>query len=152
MKKFQFSLQTVHSVRETKRDKEEHELVRLRAAVTDANERVLRIENERAQVANDYSKKLNSGTIDPFEAAMTSNYLTALVHREREAREKLKQAETAVERQRQMLTEAERDVEATSRLREKQRERHALDVARVEQNQLDEMATVASARKMANEK
>lgn len=152
MKKFKFSLQTVHNVRETMRDKEEQELIRLRGIVAKENERVLMIENERMLLEASYSEKLNAGTIDPVQAAMTSNYINALIHREREARMVLRQAESAAEKQRQKLTEAERDVEATSRLRERARERHTMKAVRDEQNRLDDMATVATARRMAKEK
>lgn len=152
MKKFHFSLQTVHNVRETHRDKEEQEFVRLQASVIEATEQIKKVENERNQISATYSQKLNAGKIDPIEAAMTSHYITVLVLREREAKANLKRVETALENQRVKLTEAERDVEATSRLRERQRERHVLEMARKEQNLLDDMATVATARQMARER
>lgn len=148
MKKFKFSLQTVHNIRESKRDKEEQELISLRKGVEEATAHIERIENERTQLANNYGAKLGSGTIDPIEAALTSNYMAVLAYRERNARINLKQAEHAVDKQRTKLVEAERDVEATSRLRERQRERHEQEATRKEQNLLDEFATVATARRM----
>lgn len=152
MKKFKFSLQTVHNLRESKRDKEEQELIGLRKHVEEATARIERIECERAELADNYGAKLQSGAIDPIEAAMTSNYMTVLAHRERNARTNLKQAEHAVDRQRIKLVEAERDVEATSRLRERQLQRHEQEAARKEQNLLDELATVATARRLVYEK
>lgn len=152
MKKFHFSLQTVHNVRETHRDKEEQEFVRLQTSVIKATEQIKKVEDERNHISASYSRKLNDGKIDPIEAAMTSNYITVLVLREREAKANLKRAETALENQRQKLTKAERDVEATSRLRERQKERHALEMTRKEQNLLDDMATIATARQMTKER
>lgn len=147
MKKFKFSLQTVHNMRESKRDKEEQELIGLRKNVEEAATHIEKIENERTQIADNYNAK-QSGTIDPIEAAMTSNYMAALVHRERNARTNLKQAEQEVDKQRTKLTEASRDVEATSRLRERQQERHNNEAIRKEQDLLDEMATAVTARRM----
>jgi flagellar export protein FliJ len=152
MKKFKFSLQTVHNLRESARDKEEQELVSLRKSVEEAATHVERIENERTRVADNYSSKLSGGTIDPIEAALTSNYMAVLVHRERSARTNLKQTEHAVDMQRAKLTEATRNVEATSRLRERQRERHENEALRKEQNLLDELATAATARRMVHGK
>ena len=53
-----------------------------------------------------------------------------------------------LEARRQAVVETSRAAEATSRLRERQLARHELEAARQEQNMLDEMATVSSARRL----
>src|SRR5262249_1369699 len=85
-----------------------------------------------------------------IEASMItahSDFIASLVLRERELRDQLLSLEREVEEKRQALTEAMRETKTTSRLRERHRERYDLEIARKEQNLLDEMAVATNARR-----
>lgn len=146
MKKFRFSLQTVHDLRETRRDEEERTLVRTANATQEAADKLAETRQAHERATDEYAARLQSGEIDPFVATLSVNYLAALLKREREDQARLQERERIHEAQRMITAEAARAAEATAKLRERQRERHKLETARVEQEMLDEMATLLQAR------
>jgi flagellar export protein FliJ len=148
MKKFKFTLQAVHNLRESRRDNARQELVQLQTTASEAAERLEQTTQERLETIDNFSSKMQSGPIDPMEAALTTNYIAALVQREREAQYQLSLSIAAVEKQRLKVIEAAREVEATSVLRERQLARHELEASRAEQNFLDEITSVTIARKI----
>lgn len=148
MKKFKFTLASVHSVREMTREKAERELAAAQSKLQEASARVEESERLREEATCEYASKLFSGDIDPFEAALYSDHLVALGRREAEAQALLGEAKRAREYARQVLLDASRGEEATARLRERQRERHAAEAAKEEQLLLDEMATMSLARRV----
>ena len=148
MKKFKFTLQTVHNLRESRRDNAQQELAQLQATANEVAQRLEKTTQERLETIDNFSAKMQGGAIDPMEAALTTNYIAALAQREREAQYQLSLSIEAVERQKLKVIEASREVEATSVLRERQLARHELEASRAEQNFLDEIATVTIARKL----
>lgn len=148
MKKFKFTLQTVHKLRESRRDDARHELVQLQNTADAAAASLEKTTQERLETIDNLSTKMQGGPINPMEAALATNYIAALSQREREAQYQLNLTIAAVEKQRLKVVEASREVEATSVLRERQLTRHELEATRTEQNLLDEIATVSIARRM----
>lgn len=146
MKKFRFSLQTVHDLREARRDEAERALAHAAAAVSEAAEQLEETIMVHTRATEAFASKLQSGEINSFEAELSVNYLAALTRRKREAHSRLTELERTREQQREMTIEAARSAETTARLRERQHERHQLQTARAEQQSLDEMATLAQAR------
>ena len=151
MKKFRFSLQTVHDLREARRDEAERTLAAAARAVNEAAEQLEETDLVHERATDSFASRLQSGEIDPFEAMLSVNYLAALTRRKVETRARLRELEQARERQREMTIEAARSAETTARLRQRQNERHQLEVARTEQQLLDEMATLAQARLSTDE-
>lgn len=152
MKRFTFSLQTIHNVRAAQREKEEQELSRLQTAANALTAQLQQLTAERQRLAETYASRLRQGVIDPVEAGLNTSYLGALLQRERELQTQLAQAESRVTHQRQRLIAAERDFEVTARLRAQQRERHQFEANRAEQTALDEMATLSNARRLHNQR
>ncbi len=146
MKKFRFTLQAVHELREARRAEAERALVRADDAARAAAHGVEEIRQTHERAADDYAARLRTGDIDPFGSALSVNYLAALTRREREAHAHLSELEREREIQRAQTAAAARDAQATARLHERQRDRHQREVARVEQEMLDEMATLAKSR------
>ena len=150
MKKFRFSLQTVHDLREARRTEAERALAATARAVHEVAEQLEETKLVQERATDAFASRLQSGEIDPFEATLSVNYLAALTQRKLETHARLRELEQARERQRETTIEAARSAETTARLRLRQSERHQLEVARTEQQLLDEMATLAQAR-LSNE-
>jgi flagellar export protein FliJ len=145
MKRFRFSLETVHNLRELRRDEAERQLAQAAAVVMTAATAVEEIQHRRAAI----EAKLvagSTGDLCAAEIAMQVNYLAALAQREVEAREQLAALERERETRRQSAMAATREAEVTSQLRARQHARHSAEAARAEQNMLDEMAVAAALR------
>ncbi len=151
MKRFRFSLQTVHDLREERRDVAEAELARAAAELRQARKQLEAVKRARAIAEENYFVQLAPGALDPRDMEFRVAYLRALDARERDALVRIVQIERRHEEQRRATAEAARDAEATSSLRDRQRARHNEEAARVAQNALDEMATLAAARLLVSE-
>lgn len=150
MKRFHFPLQTVHNMREMVRDEAEKHLAHAASKVSEAESCLDEAGRSLTSAADIYAERLQSGTIDPHETALRADYIASLARREQEARARLTQLERELEERRLVVVEAARAAEATSKLRERQLARHTLEASRQEQNMLDEMATVSSARRLTD--
>lgn len=152
MKKFKFSLQTVHNLRETKREQEQLKLADLRIKLEDASKQLEAVENKRRETLDKYAAKLQQGEVDVFQMSLLTDYLKALSNCETTARENVKIAQQACSNQSKTLAEAARSVEVTTKLHERQRAKFDLESARVEQNNLDEMVSINFARQLFHTK
>lgn len=148
MKKFEFSLQTVHNVREIRQEREEAALAQLNAEADDAQTKVVSAEKNRIKAYDDYTERLQSGTLDPVEMVLTTNYLSALTNYEQQARQSLELKKQACQRQTENVVVAAQQVKATATLRDSEQAKYTLNAARAEQNALDELNSINFARKM----
>lgn len=152
MKRFRFSLQTVHDVRSTARDEAERRLASANADVAKANDSVMETRNIRDREADALVVKYRTGDLDPRETALRFGYLEALSRQEAEARDRLIALERTRDRVREATTLAARDAEVTAKLRDRHLARHRAETARVEQVSLDELVVIAAARRRAEER
>jgi len=146
MKKFRFSLQTVHNVRELKRDNAERDLVAAGVELDEAKAHLEEVLSLRQKAVNQYCDLHQSSQIEATTVVMHTNYIGSLMELERLARHSIARNERHVASKREVLIEASRDSETTANLRDRQFERHVLETARKEQLLLDEMAVLAVAR------
>ena len=144
MKRFRFSLQTVHNLREARRDEEEQRLAQAAAVINAATEAVAEIERQRAAVEAKLAKA--TGPLCTAELTLQVNYLELLAQREHEAREQLAALEREREAQREVTLAATREAKVTGQLRARQQARHTAEMVRAEQQLLDELAVTASLR------
>ena len=140
MKRFQFSLQSVHDLRQSQRDDAERGLAQASAKVSAANAALDEIARLRAHAIESHLSTFQAGVLNPHEATLSANYFAALARREAEARERLAGLERERETRREQTVETTRAAETTAKLRERQRVRHTTEAARAEQNMLDEIA------------
>lgn len=147
MKRFTFSLQTVQDQRQLQREAAERELAEAAADLAGAVALLDKTIIERDAAIKAYSEMLDSGYVDPHEVTLRANHITRLAERERERRERIRLFERAKEIKRLAVIAASRDEKAINNLRERHRARYDLDVARVEQTALDEMATLGYVRR-----
>jgi flagellar export protein FliJ len=153
MKKFKFTLQTVHTVREMKQEKEELIFGELQTEALKAASRVSEIEQLRFKAIENYAERLERGeTLNAYELELNSNHITSLDRQQQEAQKSLELKKQACVQQGKMLAAATREVKITDRLRENQQSRHRLDLARHEQNSLDEIISANFARRMTQTK
>jgi len=153
MKKFKFTLQTVHNVREMRQEKEELILGQLQTEAVVAEEAVAQIENSRQTAIENYSLRLRSGEqLNPMEMELNSKHFASLNQRRIEGEQIVAQKKQACVRQTQTVAGAMREVKITGRLKETQQLRHDLDFARAEQNGIDELLSTRFARQKTRTK
>jgi flagellar export protein FliJ len=145
MKRFKFSLETVHNLREMRRDEAERQLEQSAAQVSAARAVVEQIEQHRDAVETELARA--TGPLCTHELALQVSYLEFLNQREQETQQHLAVLEGQHEAQCETTLTAARAAEVTEQLRARQQARHATAVARVEQLLLDEIAIAATLRK-----
>jgi flagellar export protein FliJ len=144
MKRFRFSLETVHNLREARRDEEEQRLAQTAAGLQAAAEAVAEIERQRAAVEAKLAKA--TGPLCTAELTLHVGYLELLNQREHEARQHLAALEREREAQRQATLAATREAKVTGQLRARQHARHTAELVRAEQQLMDELAITATLR------
>ncbi|HYE73991.1 MAG TPA: flagellar export protein FliJ [Blastocatellia bacterium] len=147
MKRFKFSLQTLHELRERAREEAESKLSQAHAKVAQAEAALEQAQLARNLALENNAHYLSSGQINSHEVAMRADYIAVLDRRIAEAWQQLNQAQIEREARMREAVKAAMAAEATAKLREKHRARHESEVARTEQEWLDELATLASARR-----
>jgi flagellar protein FliJ len=149
MKKFKFTLQSVHNVREMVEEKELMVLSGLNLEAERASERLGQIEKTLLAAVENYNHMMAAGKpINVIEMELNSNHISELERQKAEARKELFEKKNACARQVVLATQAAQQVKVTDRLRENQATTHRSLIATKEQNTLDEMATIAFARKL----
>ncbi len=149
MKKFKFTLQTVHNVREMRQETEHLVLAQLQNEAEKAAERVRQIQQMRNEAIKNYTLRLQAGAaINVFELEMNSNHISTLDRLIREALEVVEQTKQSCTAQLATLATATRAVKITNRLRETQVLRHKSEAERHEQTAIDELVSANYARRM----
>jgi flagellar export protein FliJ len=153
MKKFKFTLDSVHRVREIKKERESSVLAGLRAELERAEQRVAHIEELRHEAIETYTRRLTRGErIDALEMELSSRHFSSLDRLQLEAEAHLAERRRACEVQMGNVTEAMREVKITENLRETQLERHRFESERREQVGIDEMIATGFARERQEQK
>lgn len=147
MKRFKFSLQTVHDYREFRRDAAEREFADAIAQLHGAKALLEEVRRARRLALDNYLLMYQSREIEARMIGAHTDFITSLSHRERAVLAQIAVIEKRIESKRQAVTAALRATKTTGQLRDQQRRNHELDASRTEQNQLDEMAVAAIARR-----
>jgi flagellar export protein FliJ len=147
MKKFKFTLQTVHDLRESRREKAERELADANSELYRANAQLEEVVRARQKALDRYMVLYQSNELDVSMIGAHTDFLGSLFKREQEARVFITEVEMRLEEKRRGVTEAMRETETTAKLRDRQREVHRKESNRHEQTMLDEMAAMAAARR-----
>jgi flagellar export protein FliJ len=149
MKRFRFSLQAVHYVREIKREVAERALATTASELRDAQAQLETVQGQRQSAIDKYLLLQQAQEIDAAAFGSYTAYIDSLGELERQVRAAIHQIDGRIAGRRLALIEALRETETTATLRERQRERHHLASAQHEQKLLDEMAVIAVARRRA---
>lgn len=148
MKRFKFSLQALHDLRRRAREEAEAALASAHAAVVQAEADLAEAVNARRAALESNAARLGPGEINPHEVALRASYTAVLDRRIAEAQARLREAERERAAKLQAAIAAATAAEATTKLRDKHRARHDAEVNRAEQELLDELAAIASARRL----
>lgn len=149
MKKFKFTLETVHNVREMRQENEQLKLTELQAEVSKAAEQIEKIEAAYLRAIENYSNKVNSGrAMNISEMELEAMHISALERQKRRAVEILEEKKCAAQAQSRNLAAAVREVKVTERLRETQALRHRIEADKQEQNAMDELVSANFARRL----
>lgn len=153
MKKFKFSLDTVHKVREIHQERESVILGELQTQAEKAAQGVASIEARRQEAIQSYTTRITSGEqIDVMELELNSNHFASLDRLQKDAEAALAIKRQACARQIESVTEAMRAVKITDNLKETQLERHQLEYTRQEQTTVDELISATFARRLLQTK
>lgn len=148
MKRFKFSLQTLHELREQERDTAERVLQEATAAVAKAEARIEEIMRTITQTVASYSATMRSKELNAREAEMHTEYIATLERQLAEARQQHAALVQEREVKLQEFVKASTAAEATTKLREQYYARYLSELAREEQNLMDELATIATVRRL----
>lgn len=153
MKKFKFKLESVHSVREMRQEKEQLILAGLQNQANQVCEEIERLEQTRATAIKNYLEKLHRGElVNPVEMEMNLKHIADLDRRRSELHVVLQEKKLACSDQSKKVARANQKVQVTDRLRENQQNQHKLELERHEQNSLDEIISTNFARRLTEEK
>ncbi|HQU83720.1 MAG TPA: flagellar FliJ family protein [Pyrinomonadaceae bacterium] len=149
MKKFKFTLQTVHNVREMNQEREQIALMTLQRQADEIVERLAQLEKMQIKAIETYSSKLRIGeAVNIGQMELELNHISTLDRLKRKAQELLKEKKEACTAQQRKLAAAMREVKITKRLRETQETRYNQEVSRQEQTALDEIVAANYARRL----
>lgn len=147
MKKFKFTLQSVHRVRAAQQDREVAALDRLRQQAEQDARSLADVISKHCDAVEAASKRFAAGEhIDPFELAASYDHIASLEQARRDAEAVLENSRRACEVQREKVEQAARDVKVTENLKEKQMIKHRSEVSRAEQGVIDELTSATIAR------
>ncbi len=139
MARFRFRLQTLRRLREIHRDE-----LRVRLAEGYQAERILADERaalaeERTGLAALQRRLVEHGTLDVNRLLATQRYQLLLEAQDRTLAEQAARLAEEIERRRQAVVEADREVRSLDKLRERQQREHQLAAARADAKRLDEI-------------
>jgi flagellar FliJ protein len=150
MKRFKFSLQTVHDLRASHQEAAERELATANSELYRANAQLEEVVRSRQKALERYLLMYQASEIEVSMVTAHTDFIGSLVQREREAKAHISDVERRLEQKRRAVTEAMRQTETTAKLRDHQRQNYLLEMNRNEQSMLDEMAVLAIARRRVN--
>ncbi|MCA9240536.1 MAG: flagellar export protein FliJ [Planctomycetales bacterium] len=151
MPPFNFRLQPIRRLREARRDE-------LRGQLADAHRAAEVLADQRRQIADELAdiRRLQGDAakrrlLNVNQMMESQRYALVLEGQEAALREKAKLVESEIERRRQAVVEAEREVKALDKLEEKQRLKHQHESQRLEAKLLDEVAVTGFRFRAAGE-
>jgi flagellar FliJ protein len=145
MAKFQFRPATLLKIRENTRDERRSELADVQRTDAELENRLTRLEKEQEQLRNECRKAVGPGMLDLSRLVESQRYAVTLRDRQMELIEQRRTLAEEIERRRQALIEADREVRMLEKLRENQLQTHQQHEGRQESKRLDEAALQTTA-------
>ena len=140
MAKFKFRLVTLLKLREAARDERRSQLAEAYRVDDVLNERLEEIARQLSGLKDHCRKVIGPGTIDVDQLVEAQQFELALASQRTRLDRQRRTVAEEIERRRQTLVEANRDVRVLEKLREKQAGRHRQEEDRRETKVLDEVA------------
>lgn len=147
MRRFRFRLATLLRLREATRDQRRVELAEAYRVDDLLQDGLDRLGQELSRLKAECRQAAGPGRVDVDRLVEAQRYEVTLKARQGQLTRQREAVAEEIERRRQALVEAKRDVHVLEKLREKQARRHQYEENRQEIKQLDETAVQRSARK-----
>ena len=144
MPKFHFRLATLLRLRETARDERRVQLAEAQQADVDLQHRLARLDAEQQQLQHECRAAAGPGAVDLSRLVEAQQYASALRAQAEELTRQRQTLAAEIDRRRQSLLEADRDVRTLEKLRENQSQAHRQQEDRQEGKRLDEAALQAA--------
>src|SRR5688572_28135019 len=141
MARFRFRLQTLRRLREIYRDEQRGRLATAFKAERILNERREQVASELVGLSEARRRLMQQGSLDVNQLLASQRYQLSLEAQIRTLAEQAEKLAVEVERRRQALVEADREVRVLDKLEDRQRRQHRDAIARAETKTLDEVAT-----------
>lgn len=149
MRPYQFKLEAVRRVRQSHRDELRGKLAEAYLAAQKLADEGARIETEIAQMIQSQQQMSRESPL-PLDRLMQSQRYEQLLRTQLiDLRQKVTLVDEEIDRRRSAVVAAEQGVKAMDKLEDRGRERHQVELLRVEQKQMDEIAGVMAARKQS---
>jgi len=142
MSKFKFRLATLLRLRESERDERRAELAEAYQADAIMEERENEIDSDLAELAQKCRKSSTPGPVDVDKLVETQRFEILLRAQRQYAREQRAVLAAEIERRRERLVEANREVHVLEKLKEKLLERHREEEKLQEIKAMDETAGI----------
>jgi flagellar FliJ protein len=149
MPKFKFRLATLLKIREATRDERQTELAEAYRADDYLVERLREIKVQLDETFEGCRKAAGPGTVDIDRLIDAQRYEVMLRAFEKQTHEQRKLLAAEIERRREVLLAANREVRVLEKLRERQLERHFEEEAHRDIKRMDEIAQQRAAATMA---
>ena len=140
MASFQFRLETLQKLRQAERQQRRLELAQAFQADEFLQSQISTLVAEASQLRIRCQAAAGPGRVNVDELLDIHRYAVVLKGRTQVLRNQRARLQDEIERRRQALVEADRQVKVLEKLREQQREQHRADGQRLEAKDLDEMA------------
>jgi flagellar export protein FliJ len=144
MARFHFRLATLLRLRETVRDERRVQLAEAERAQAELQARLAELERQRQQLQHECRTAAGPGEVDLPHLVEAHQYAAALRAQEAELLQQRQVLAIEIDRRRQALIEADRDVQTLEKLRESQWQAHRREEERQEGKRLDEVALQAA--------
>lgn len=140
MKRFTFRLATLQRLRENLRDERRSQLADAYRADEILQEQEQRLAQEQAEMSAALREAAAPGEIEVDRLLSDHRYSLLLIAQQRHLSQQRQAVAQEIERRRQLLIEADREVRVLEKLKEHQLQRHRDEESRQEVKQLDEVA------------
>lgn len=142
MPPFRFRLETLKKIHESTRDERRRHLLEAQQAHDTLQTRLDELRNDLVGAKQLTSQTLSGGTVNVDRLLDDQRYELVLLAEQQMIRQQSKSVAEEIDRRRQTLVAADREVRVLERLRETQKERHDAETALREQQVIDEVATL----------
>lgn len=146
MSTFRFRLETLHRLRTAERDRRRAELAQAHQAAEILDQQRTQIEAEQEATKEEARRLVSPGSADIDALLRVHRHELILKAELRQLAAQRAQVEAEIQRRRQVLVEADRQVRVVEKLHERKLAEHHKKEDRIEVRLLDEMGSIAANR------
>lgn len=150
MPKFKYRLEPLVKIRENIREEKQAELAKAYEAARIIEEQIEKLRQDLSAALENARKQMQVGQINVDYLLSVRRHEAFLIVQEQQAQSQLKLIQEEIERRREAVIEADRDVKVLEKLREKLMEKHLSEEALAQLKQLDEVAAQKTFRNIQN--